>query len=104
MGASGFVVCAQLLEREHKVAALVRRPGPEPAGCQAVRGDLSESFGWPAGVGCRLPGRAGQRWATRLPWVSGVGLSSRGCVPIGTGWEGSGRAHSICLGTQQPQS
>lgn len=45
-GASGFVggvVCAQLLEREHEVAALVRRPGSEPAGCRPARGDLSDA-------------------------------------------------------------
>ncbi len=45
-GASGFVggvVCAQLLERKHEVAALVRRPGSEPAGCRPARGDLSDA-------------------------------------------------------------
>jgi nucleoside-diphosphate-sugar epimerase len=45
-GASGFVggaVCAQLLEHRHEVAALVRRPGSEPGGCQAARGDLSDA-------------------------------------------------------------
>jgi nucleoside-diphosphate-sugar epimerase len=45
-GASGFVgraVCTELLERGHDVAALVRRPGSEPSGCSAVRGDLADA-------------------------------------------------------------
>ena len=44
-GASGFVggvVCAELLARGHDVAALVRRPGSEPPGTEAVRGDLTD--------------------------------------------------------------
>jgi nucleoside-diphosphate-sugar epimerase len=44
-GASGFLggyVCRELLERGHEVAALVRRPGSEPSGCQAVEGDLTD--------------------------------------------------------------
>jgi nucleoside-diphosphate-sugar epimerase len=43
-GASGFiggVVCRRLLEQGHEVAALVRRPGSEPAGTTPVAGDLS---------------------------------------------------------------
>src|SRR2546430_8274039 len=42
-GASGFigqVLCKQLGERGHEVTALVRRPGSEPAGTNAVLGDL----------------------------------------------------------------
>jgi len=42
-GASGFVgrvVCGELIERGHHVVALVRRPGSEPDGCEAVAGDL----------------------------------------------------------------
>ena len=45
-GASGFLghaVCAELLERDHEVAALVRRPGSEPAGSSAVQGELSDA-------------------------------------------------------------
>jgi nucleoside-diphosphate-sugar epimerase len=44
-GASGFVghaVCAELLARNHQAIALVRRPGSEPPGTTAVRGDLSD--------------------------------------------------------------
>jgi nucleoside-diphosphate-sugar epimerase len=44
-GASGFVggpTCAELLARGHEVLALVRRPGSEPAGTEAVRGDLAD--------------------------------------------------------------
>src|SRR5947209_9904690 len=44
-GASGFVggaVCAELLRRGHDVVALVRRPGSEPAGTQAVAADLAD--------------------------------------------------------------
>ena len=45
-GASGFlgrVVCRELLERGHQVAALARRPGSEPAGTRAVAGDLTDA-------------------------------------------------------------
>jgi nucleoside-diphosphate-sugar epimerase len=45
-GASGFVgrmVCAELRSRDHMVAALVRRPGSEPAGCRAIEGDITDS-------------------------------------------------------------
>lgn len=45
-GASGFLghaACAALLARGHEVAALVRRPGSEPAGAHPVRGDLSDA-------------------------------------------------------------
>jgi nucleoside-diphosphate-sugar epimerase len=44
-GASGFIgtaVCDELLARGHDVAALVRRPGSEPAGTRALPGDLSD--------------------------------------------------------------
>jgi nucleoside-diphosphate-sugar epimerase len=45
-GASGFLgqaVCAELLERDHEVAALVRRPGSEPRGTSPVEGDLRDA-------------------------------------------------------------
>jgi nucleoside-diphosphate-sugar epimerase len=45
-GASGFVghaVCAELLERDHEVAALVRRPGSEPPGSSPATGDLTDA-------------------------------------------------------------
>jgi nucleoside-diphosphate-sugar epimerase len=45
-GASGFLghaVCAELRERDHEVAALVRRPGSEPRGTSAVQGDLADA-------------------------------------------------------------
>jgi nucleoside-diphosphate-sugar epimerase len=45
-GATGFVghaVCAELLGRGHDVAALVRRPGSQPAGTAAVAGDLADA-------------------------------------------------------------
>jgi nucleoside-diphosphate-sugar epimerase len=44
-GASGFiggVLCGQLLERGHEVAALVRRPGSEPEQTRPLVGDLSD--------------------------------------------------------------
>jgi nucleoside-diphosphate-sugar epimerase len=44
-GASGFLghaVCAELARRGHHTTSLVRRPGSEPAGTQAVAGDLSD--------------------------------------------------------------
>ena len=45
-GASGFlgnVVCAELGARDHEVAALVRRPGSEPAGSTSIRADLGDA-------------------------------------------------------------
>jgi nucleoside-diphosphate-sugar epimerase len=45
-GASGFVghaVCAELVSRGHEVTALVRRPGSEPPGTAAARGDLLDA-------------------------------------------------------------
>jgi nucleoside-diphosphate-sugar epimerase len=45
-GASGFLghaVCAELRERDHEVAALVRRPGSEPRGSSAVQADLVDA-------------------------------------------------------------
>jgi nucleoside-diphosphate-sugar epimerase len=44
-GASGFIgkaLCAELLARGHHVSALVRRPGSQPPGSEAVSGDLSD--------------------------------------------------------------
>jgi len=44
-GASGFVggtLCSLLVAEGHEVAALVRRPGSEPAGTRAVAGDLGD--------------------------------------------------------------
>jgi nucleoside-diphosphate-sugar epimerase len=45
-GASGFLghaVCAELNERGHEVAALVRRPGSEPPGTAPAAGDLTDA-------------------------------------------------------------
>ena len=45
-GASGFIggpTCAALAARGHEVLALVRRPGSEPPGTRAVRGDLTDA-------------------------------------------------------------
>jgi nucleoside-diphosphate-sugar epimerase len=45
-GASGFIgraACAEFRERGHEVVALVRRPGSEPSGTTAVRGDLTDA-------------------------------------------------------------
>src|SRR5689334_10251485 len=44
-GASGFVgraTCSELKERGHEVVSLVRRAGSEPAGTEAVQGDIAE--------------------------------------------------------------
>src|SRR3954468_15947028 len=43
-GASGFVgraVCAELNARGHETFGLVRRPGSEPPGTTAIRGDIA---------------------------------------------------------------
>ncbi len=45
-GASGFLgraVCAELLAREHRVVAYVRRPGSHPSGTEPAAGDLGDS-------------------------------------------------------------
>jgi nucleoside-diphosphate-sugar epimerase len=45
-GASGFLghaVCDELRARDHRVAALVRRPGSEPAGTEPIGGDLTDA-------------------------------------------------------------
>src|SRR5258708_3488542 len=58
-GASGFVghaVCAELLARGHDVAALVRRPGSEPAGTTAGAGDLGGAEALKRGVDAHEPG------------------------------------------------
>ena len=57
-GASGFLgaaVCADLGERGHHVAALVRRPGSEPAGTHAVPGDLTDPGALDAALGAGRP-------------------------------------------------
>jgi nucleoside-diphosphate-sugar epimerase len=58
-GASGFIggaLCAQLLERGHDVAALVRREGSEPPGTRALAGDLEDGARLTAIVGAERPG------------------------------------------------
>jgi nucleoside-diphosphate-sugar epimerase len=45
-GASGFVghvACRELLHRGHEVHALVRRPGSQPVGTEAIAGDLTDA-------------------------------------------------------------
>lgn len=52
-GASGFLghaVCGELRRRGHEVSALVRRPGSEPEGCQAVVGDITDRAGLSAAL------------------------------------------------------
>ncbi|HWJ51182.1 MAG TPA: NAD(P)-dependent oxidoreductase [Solirubrobacteraceae bacterium] len=57
-GASGFIgaaLCAQLRERGHDVAALVRREGSEPPGTRALLGDLGDGARLTAIVGAERP-------------------------------------------------
>lgn len=57
-GASGFIggaVCAELRARGHDVAALVRRPGSEPAGVRAVAGNLVDAAGLAAALAADRP-------------------------------------------------
>jgi nucleoside-diphosphate-sugar epimerase len=57
-GASGFLgaaVCAELLARDHRVASLVRRPGSEPAGTDAVAADLADADALTAAVAAAEP-------------------------------------------------
>ena len=57
-GASGFLggaVCAELRARDHEVAALVRRPGSEPAGTDPVAGDLGDAAALNAAVAATEP-------------------------------------------------
>jgi nucleoside-diphosphate-sugar epimerase len=45
-GATGFVgriACAELRSRDHQVAAVVRRPGSEPAGTRGHEGDITDA-------------------------------------------------------------
>lgn len=57
-GASGFLgrsVCAELTARGHEVAALVRRPGSEPEGTQAMAGDLTDAEALRAALASAAP-------------------------------------------------
>ena len=57
-GASGFLggpACAELRRRDHEVLALVRRPGSEPDGTEAVPGDLTEVGALTAAVAAARP-------------------------------------------------
>jgi nucleoside-diphosphate-sugar epimerase len=57
-GASGFlgrVVCADLLARGRPLAALVRRPGSEPAGTVPIVGDLTDAASITAAVRSAAP-------------------------------------------------
>jgi nucleoside-diphosphate-sugar epimerase len=57
-GASGFiggVLCRRLIEQEHQVAALVRRPGSEPAGTEPIAGHLGEGGGLQNAVASARP-------------------------------------------------
>jgi nucleoside-diphosphate-sugar epimerase len=57
-GASGFLgraVCAELLERDHVVSALVRRPGSEPPGTAPLAGDLVDAEALAAAVDRAAP-------------------------------------------------
>jgi nucleoside-diphosphate-sugar epimerase len=57
-GASGFIgreLCAELMRRGHELSALVRRPGSEPAGTNAVAGDLSAATGLTEALGRARP-------------------------------------------------
>jgi nucleoside-diphosphate-sugar epimerase len=57
-GASGFLgraVCAELLERDHEVSALVRRPGSEPPGTAPLAGDLVDAEALAAAVDRAAP-------------------------------------------------
>jgi nucleoside-diphosphate-sugar epimerase len=52
-GASGFVghvACRELVHRGHEVRALVRRPGSQPVGTDAVAGDLTDAGALAAAV------------------------------------------------------
>jgi nucleoside-diphosphate-sugar epimerase len=52
-GASGFVghvTCRELLHRGHEVSALVRRPGSQPVGTEALAGDLTDATALAAAV------------------------------------------------------
>ncbi|MDX6583228.1 MAG: hypothetical protein QOI10_2412 [Solirubrobacterales bacterium] len=57
-GASGFLgaaVCFELRSRDHAVAALVRRPGSEPAGTEPVAGDLGDAAALDAALAAAEP-------------------------------------------------
>ncbi len=57
-GASGFLggaVCAELVARDHQVAALVRRPGSAPAGTEPVAGELGDGASLAAALATAEP-------------------------------------------------
>jgi 2-alkyl-3-oxoalkanoate reductase len=73
-GANGFVgrvACAELRSRNHQVAALVRRPGTEPAGTRAHQGDITEPASLAAAIDSAQPDAvvhlAAQTAATKDP-------------------------------------
>ncbi len=83
-GASGFLgkaVCAELLTRDHAVAALVRRPGSEPDATEPVAGDLTDAGALTAAVAVAEPACvihlaaeiASQRDAARIDEVNVAG-------------------------------
>jgi nucleoside-diphosphate-sugar epimerase len=97
-GASGFiggVVCRRLLERGHDVAALVRRPGTQPAGTEPVAGDLGAGGGLHGVVAAVRPGCvvhlaaeiASQRSEAKVAEVNvgGTGRLLEACLALGGG-------------------
>jgi len=57
-GGSGFLgkaVCAELIARDRSVAVLVRRPGSQPPGTAAVKGDLTDAAAVTAAVRSTAP-------------------------------------------------
>src|SRR2546430_16647946 len=82
-GASGFigqVLCKQLGERGHEVTALVRRPGSEPAGTNAVLGDLRVEDGLPQALASWRPD-CGFHLAAEIPSQRSEGKVRKVNVP-----------------------
>jgi nucleoside-diphosphate-sugar epimerase len=98
-GASGFLghaVCDELRTRDHDVAALVRRPGSEPAGTEPVAGDLTD--------GDRLEAAVGSAQSDCVIHLAAEIASQRNPAKIeAVNVDGTGRLLEACVAAGRPR-